>query len=188
MPWIQLLGRLRCLVQGCCHGRLSTPGAGIRYTHPRSRVGQLAQLSGVPIYPTPLYSIGANIVLGVILIRLRILGASDALIVGVCLMLGGVARFVEESYRGEPQTPITAGLHSYQWLAIASVVIGAVCTTIPAAPEARGFQAPNAALVWSALAIALVTGIAMGVDFPGSNRRFSRLASADPQQQPHVSR
>lgn len=188
MPWIQLLGRLRCLVQGCCHGRRSTPQAGIRYSHPRSRVGQLAQLSGVPIYPTPLYSIGANIVLGVILVRLRTLGASDALIVGVCLMLGGIARFVEESYRGEPQTPVIAGLHSYQWLAIASVVIGAVCTTIPAAPEAAGFQPPNAALVWTALAIAVVTGIAMGVDFPGSSRRFSRLASADPLAPPRGGR
>jgi hypothetical protein len=27
--------------------------------------------------------------------------------------------------------------------------------------------------------MALVTGLAMGVDFPQSNRRFSRLAEAD---------
>ena len=31
----------------------------------------------------------------------------------------------------------------------------------------------------AALVLALVTGFAMGVDFPRSNRRFSRLAPAD---------
>jgi hypothetical protein len=41
------------------------------------------------------------------------------------------------------------------------------------------FSPPTGGLVVAALALALVTGCAMGVDFPGSNRRFSRLAAAD---------
>jgi protein-S-isoprenylcysteine O-methyltransferase Ste14 len=179
-PWIQILGRLRCLVQGCCHGRRAPPSAGIRYRHPRSRVSQLAHLATIPVYPTPLYSIASNVVLGVVLLRLRILGAPATLIIGTFLLLGGIARFVEESYRGEPQTPVIGGLHSYQWLALLSVIGGIVCTTLAPVPGLAGFALPNARLWWATLAMAAAAFFAMGVDFPASNRRFSRLASADP--------
>lgn len=50
--------------------------------------------------------------------------------------------------------------------------------TLRGAPVAPGFAGFGAALVAAALVMALVTGFAMGVDFPGSNRRFSRLAAA----------
>ena len=66
-PWVQACGRLRCLVQGCCHGCESSEFVGIRYSHPRSRVVRLAHLVGVPIHPTPLYSILANAVTAQIL-------------------------------------------------------------------------------------------------------------------------
>ena len=178
-PWIQILGRIRCLVQGCCHGGPAPAGVGIRYIHPRSRVTQLAHLAGVPIHATPLYSIAGNIVIGAVLVRLRVLGTPDALLVGVFLMLGGVARFVEESYRAEPQTPTIGGLHSYQWIAIASLVAGIVCTTIPSDPVSAGFFLPEPLLVWSAFGMAVLVGFALGVDFPRSNRRFSRLAAGD---------
>ncbi|MBL8960010.1 MAG: prolipoprotein diacylglyceryl transferase, partial [Gemmatimonadetes bacterium] len=85
-PWIQAVGRLRCLVQGCCHGGLTDAGVGICYRHPRSRVTQLPDLAGRPVHPTPLYSIAANLILAALLARLRILGASDAITIGVFLM------------------------------------------------------------------------------------------------------
>lgn len=177
-PWIQILGRLRCLVQGCCHGRPASPRVGIRYGHPRSRVTQLADLAGVPIHATPLYSIAGNVVIGVVLVRLRFLGAPNALIVGTFLLLGGLARFVEESYRGEPQTSVIAGLRSYQWLAVLSLLVGIAFTTLTPVPGPSGFT-PDARLIWPVLAMAIVTGFAMGVDFPASDRRFSRLAAAE---------
>lgn len=177
-PWIQLLGRLRCLVQGCCHGRRADEAVGIRYHHRRSRVIQIAELANVPLHPTPLYSILGNVSIGIVLLRLRVLGGSDGLTVGIYLILGGLARFVEESYRGEPQTPVIGGLRVYQWMAIASVVAGMLVTTIPPGSSATGFVAPTAALWGVASALGLLTGFAMGVDFPDSNRRFSRLAAA----------
>ena len=178
-PWIQILGRLRCLVQGCCHGGPAPEAVGIRYRHPRSRVTQLAGFTGVPIHATPLYSVVGNAVIGVMLLRLRCLGTPDALLVGAYLILGGVARFVEESYRAEPQTPVVVGLHIYQWIAVASLVIGMVTTTLPSTTAATAFSPPGSALVLATLILALATGFAMGVDFPRSNRRFSRLAPAD---------
>lgn len=178
-PWIQILGRFRCLVQGCCHGGPASADVGIRYRHRRSRVTRIAGLAGKPLHPTPLYSIGSNLVIGVLLVRLRVLGAPDPLVLGGYLMMSGVARFVEESYRAEPQTPIVGGLRLYQWLAIGSLLAGACCTLLPAGSHPAGFATPTPALLWAAVAMAGVAGLLMGVDFPGSNKRFSRLATAD---------
>jgi protein-S-isoprenylcysteine O-methyltransferase Ste14 len=174
-PWLQSLGRLRCLVQGCCHGREAPTGAGICYTHPMSRVSRLTSLRGKSIHPTPLYSILANVVIGLLLARLWLLGCVISMIVGLYLILAGLARFVEESYRGEPQTPIRAGLSIYQWLAIAGVLIGILVTMIDNAPSA-----PAPQLTWPSILLAFAFGwlalFALGVDFPNSNRRFARLA------------
>jgi len=95
--------------------------------------------------------------------------------VGGYLLLGGLGRFVEEAYRGEPQTPRWGGLAVYQWLAVASFLLGAALMAVPG---------PNctleaAAIPWRigiAFGFGLVVAFAMGVDFPESNKRFSRLA------------
>ena len=50
---------------------------------------------------------------------------------------------------------------------------------LPSASRAAGFAPPTPALVAAAIGMALVTGVLLGVDFPTSNRRFSRLADAD---------
>jgi hypothetical protein len=99
-PWIQSLGRLRCLVQGCCHGGPTCAAVGIGYRHGRSRVTRLSDLAGRPIHATPLYSIAGNVIIGLLLIRLRILGAPDPLLLGGYLMAGGIAWFV-----GDPIGP-----------------------------------------------------------------------------------
>ena len=178
-PWIQALGRLRCLVQGCCHGGPATALVGIRYHHRRSRVTQIAHLDHQPLHPTPLYSIAGNLVIAAILLRLRFLGAPNVLVIGVYLMLGGLARFVEEGYRAEPQTPVIAGLHSYQWIAMASVLAGIWCTTLPIPAAPAGFTPFSWPIAAGAAAAGVLTGVAMGIDLPRSNRRFSRLARAD---------
>lgn len=178
-PWIQLLGRLRCLVQGCCHGGPAAEAIGIRYRHRRSRVTHLAGMGGVPLHPTPLYSIAGNLVVGVLLLRLRVVGCPEAMLTGAYLVLGGLARFTEEGFRAEPQTPIVAGLRLYQWFALLSVLAGLGVALIPSVAAVPGFETPPAGFWLLALVIALVFGAAMGVDFPGSDRRFSRLAAAD---------
>jgi protein-S-isoprenylcysteine O-methyltransferase Ste14 len=175
-PWAQAIGRLRCLVQGCCHGSTAPEALGIRYFHVKSRVLTLGDLAGVPLHPTPLYSILTNVVIGSLLLRLWSLSARLSMVVGVYLILTGVARFVEESYRGEPQTPIVGGLRIYQWLAIISFAAGAIVTTL-SATAAPGWnpwldvKVPVTGLLFGACA-----GFAMGVDFPRSARRFARLA------------
>jgi prolipoprotein diacylglyceryltransferase/protein-S-isoprenylcysteine O-methyltransferase Ste14 len=174
-PLIQATGRLRCLVQGCCHGRPCADHLGIRFNHPLSRVCKMAHWTGTSVYPTQLYSIIGNVVIMGLLLRLWLSGADLGFITGAYLILSAAARFMEEGYRGEPQTARFGGLAIYQWLALLFTVAGAVCVILPApvAPRADGsvlqpmiFAVPFGLLVW----------FAMGVDFPESNRRFSRLA------------
>jgi prolipoprotein diacylglyceryltransferase len=173
-PWIQSFGRLRCLTQGCCHGRETTLLVGIRYNHPRSRVCRLAGLTGVPLHPTPVYSIIWNVVIAFVVTRLWFLGSSLVLIAGVYLMFSGLGRFVEEMYRGEPQTPIIGELRLYQWIAILSVVVGAVFTSLPSMGEAQPPQFSWLAPI-AGFGFGVFTWIALGVDFPNSNKRFARL-------------
>ena len=173
-PWIQALGRLRCLVQGCCHGRAAHDVPGIRYTHPRSRVCRLAHLAGVPVHATPVYSILWNAVTGAALLRLLQLHASATLICGAYLLLSSAGRFVEEAYRGEPQTPIPGGLHLYQWIAIAAFAAGAAVTCIRSSAVPQFFPTRISSMLL-AVACAAITWFVTGVDFPGSSRRFARL-------------
>ncbi|MBI2510447.1 MAG: prolipoprotein diacylglyceryl transferase [Opitutae bacterium] len=175
-PVIQAIGRLRCLAQGCCHGRpAAEPLWGIAYRQPLSRVCKLAKLAGVPIYPTPLYSILGNVAIVGLLARLWWERAETGLIVGAYLLLSTCARFVEEAYRGEPQTVRIAGLPIYQWLALGCFLVGIGLSAVatPNVPAASGFNFLAAA---AAVPIGLLVWFAMGVDFPESNRRMSRLA------------
>src|SRR5664279_740053 len=97
-PWLQSFGRLRCLVQGCCHGRPAGAAVGIRYVNARSRVCRLAGLTGVPLHPTPLYSILWNVVIAMVTTRLCVVHAELSLIGGLYLILTGIGRFCEEGY------------------------------------------------------------------------------------------
>ncbi len=170
-PWALAIGRLRCVVQGCCHGR---PVAwGIRLTNPHSRAVKLAGFSGTPIHPAPLYSILSNIVIGLLLLRLRLSGAGPFQIAGLYLLLAGMSRFVEEAYRGEPQTRRIAGLPIYQWLAVASVVLGMILMTLRIQPLPP-LHAPTPSLLAASALWGLVSAFAMSMDFPASTRRFSR--------------
>jgi len=175
MPWVQAIGRLRCLINGCCHGgKVDNPTIGIRYFHHRSRVSGISDMKGELLHPTPLYAILWLFLIGFILLSLWNRNFSSPFIIGLYLILTGTGRFVEEAYRGEVQTPIIKGLRLYQWIAIFSVIIGIIVTVINVEPIVI-----TPAFAWETVAAAIIGGIfttfAMGVDFPYSNARFSRL-------------
>lgn len=175
-PWIQAIGRLRCLVQGCCHGAPVDPRFGIRVWNAHSRVVSLAQQSGQSIHATQVYSIVSNVAVGVLLLRLWQLHAPLWCVSGAYLILAGLARFVEEGYRGEPQTKRWLGLPMYQHLAVLTVFAGTALTFLGGAAAPAPSTLFDSSVLTAALAIGVVYWFAMGVDFPDSRRRFARLS------------
>lgn len=167
-------GRMRCLVQGCCHGSPAPADIGIIYREPRSRVTRLSALAGVPVHATPLYSALWMLLVGAVLVRLWSLAAPLPFIVGLYFILTGLGRFVEEHYRGEPQTLVVSGLRLYQWLAIGCVALGAAITSLTG-PSAAGFVGIDPLAIPVLVTVMLVAYAAYGLEFPNSNRRFSRL-------------
>ncbi|CAF4752438.1 unnamed protein product [Rotaria sp. Silwood1] len=175
-PLIQFIGRLRCVIQGCCHGRPTNKFLGILVKNPRSRVCSLSYLKDTYIHITAGYSMLANLIIGLFLWRLWYSNVSLCLIVSLYFILIGLSRFVEEEYRGEIQTPIYYKLKIYQWTSILFVLIGMIISMIPFDDNA------SLKLIWKyeyvlpSILFGLATGFAMGVDFPESKRKFSRLS------------
>ena len=169
---VSAFGRCRCLVQGCCHGRIAE--FGIRYRHERSRVTRLSTIAEHPLHATQLYSIVSNVVIFALLVRLWIAHAPLQFIAGAAFVLVGLSRFVEEHFRGEPQTRVVAGMRIYQWLALVSVIAGAAMMSAGNTPAPPMTMLDGRA--WSiASVVAFFTYVAYGVDFPRLNARFARL-------------
>lgn len=175
-PWVQGIGRVRCLVQGCCHGDDTTAERGIVVTNPHSRVCALSNKCHVSIHPTQLYSMVGNLILGCYLFFLWLLCVEATVIIGSYLIGAGATRFIEESFRGEPLTPIINGLRLYQWLSIGMYVAGLVVYFISShqVPKLDFKSWPFPMII--GIVFFFVCGLAMSSDFPNSNRRFSRLS------------
>lgn len=161
------------MVQGCCHGKPTINTLGICFNHPKSRVNKIAGWAGKNLFPTQFYSIASNFLTFFILIRLVSLGLPVTFITGIYLILNGSFRFVEESLRGEPQTPYFSGMRVYQWLALISIVVGIIFTCFESEPF--HLVAMNWNLVLNSLFYGFIILFAYGIDFPESNKRFSRL-------------
>jgi prolipoprotein diacylglyceryltransferase/protein-S-isoprenylcysteine O-methyltransferase Ste14 len=173
-PFAQAIGRLRCVVQGCCHGRPVLSAQGIRVRNAMSRVTAMADLGSQAIHPTQLYSIVANLFLGLLLLRMWKAEAPWSLIGGLYLVLSSLARFTEEHFRGEPQTVVRAGLTVYQWLAALFFVAGLALIGVPA-QAVSGASWFGWGSVIPAIGLGTIAALMMSVDFPESTLRFSRL-------------
>jgi membrane-associated phospholipid phosphatase len=174
-PWVNTIGSLRCIVKGCCYGKPTNENFGIWFIHPGSIVNKTSGLSVVPLHTTQLYSIGMNIITGLVLIRLFNIGISSSFIVGIYLILKGTGTFVEESLRGETWMPYWAGMKVSQLIAVFYVLSGIIFTAIPNT-EVLVFQPTILSLILVIGMGILVTGV-MGVDIPQSKRHLASLQS-----------
>jgi len=173
----QATGRVRCLVQGCCHGVLTDKSLGIRVWQKQSRVVTLSGLAGRYILITPLYSMVFNILSGFLLWSIWLTNSvSNWFIIGLYLIMTGIERFAEDAYRGEKQTKTVRGLKENQWIAIIALVIGILITTIPGPVWSKIDGKLNLPFFATVLSGGLITAFTMSMDFPKSNLRFSRLS------------
>lgn len=102
MPFGQFVGRLGCLMAGCCYGKPTDLPWGITFKHPET----LAYPRGVPLHPTQLYesllSLGVFFFLQWLLPRQRFPGQ----ILATYFILAGAVRFLVEFWRGDDRGPI----------------------------------------------------------------------------------
>lgn len=175
--FIMIFGRIRCLVQGCCHGKQASEYVGIRVTNLKSRVCALANLYDQPIHATQFYSIISHVLIALFLTKLCYLKVNLLFIPSLYLILQGVTRFIEEYYRGEPQTPIFSKLKLYQWLSILQIFTGILFMFLPNNENIQFKWNYRSNFILPSLISSLITGVAYCVDFPLSNWRFSRLSN-----------
>ena len=118
----QVLGRVGCLINGCCFGAETSMPWAIIYNHPSG---------GIPYHPSPLYEIIFLMVAFTVVLRLRDRLRPDGSLFLVYLSLYSLWRLGSDFLR--VGTPFILGLHQAQMIAILVLAI----TTIVLARKTR---------------------------------------------------
>jgi phosphatidylglycerol:prolipoprotein diacylglycerol transferase len=117
-----VVGRLGCLLAGCCYGRPTDVPWGITFTDPSAAVNVGTPLH-VELHPTQLYDAGAELViLGFLLATERRGRTFAGRTFWLYILLYAISRFVIEFYRGDPRG-IVMGYSTSQFVSIVLVPV-----------------------------------------------------------------
>jgi phosphatidylglycerol:prolipoprotein diacylglycerol transferase len=98
-----VIGRLGCLMAGCCYGRAAQVPWAITFTNPAAADNAGTPL-GVPLHPTQLYEAGAELLILVLLIAVERRGRPfPGRTFWGYILLYAISRFAIEFYRGDPR-------------------------------------------------------------------------------------
>jgi len=129
LPFSIALGRVGCLLGGCCRGIPHEGPASIRYS------------DGIPRFPAQLLELAFQLFVGVAfvaIVKRRMLGGR---VFALYMVLYGVFRFATEPLRETPK--LIAGGSVYQLLSVALVLAGLasmIARTCAARPEMRTLE------------------------------------------------
>ncbi|WP_024334581.1 prolipoprotein diacylglyceryl transferase [Desulfotignum balticum] len=127
------IGRLGCFFAGCCYGRQCDLPIAVQFSHPDS----LAPLH-VPLHPTQIYMVAANLILFLILIFLQRRKRFHGMIFLSYIILYSVFRFIIEFFRGDFRGDFYFEFLSVsQGIGILAIVI-AVAAMVKLALSSRG--------------------------------------------------
>ena len=111
------IGRLGCLMAGCCYGRLAEVPWAITFTNPLAATNVGTPL-GVPLHPTQLYEAGAELVIFLLLIATERKGRYfPGRTFWTYILLYSLTRYVVEIYRGDPRG-IVLGFSTSQFISL----------------------------------------------------------------------
>ena len=120
-----VVGRLGCLLAGCCYGRPTDLPWGLTFTHPAAAANVGTPL-GIPLHPTQIYDAGAELL---ILILLLVTERRGRLFPGrtfwLYMLLYAISRFIIEFYRGDDRGMIM-GMSTSQFVSLLIVPIAIV--------------------------------------------------------------
>ena len=120
-----IVGRLGCLLAGCCYGRETNVAWAVTFTDPVAQSNAGTPLH-TPLHPTQLYDAGAELVILIALLWLERRGKGFAgRTFWLYMFLYAISRFVVEAYRGDPRGE-WLGLSTSQLISLAIVPIAAV--------------------------------------------------------------
>ncbi len=120
------IGRLGCLMAGCCYGRPTTVRWAITFTDPFAASNVGTPLN-VPLHPTQLYEAGAELL---ILIGLLVVERKGRAFPGRTfwgyILLYAISRFVIEFYRGDERGTVFDVLSTSQFISLVLVPLSIV--------------------------------------------------------------
>jgi len=96
-----VIGRLGCLLAGCCYGKQTTVAWAITFTSPVAQDNAGTPL-GVPLHPTQLYEAGAEALILALLLSTERKGRYFAgRTFWLYMLLYAISRFIIEFFRGD---------------------------------------------------------------------------------------
>ena len=120
------MGRLGCLLAGCCYGHPTDMPWGITFTNPLAAANVGTPL-GVSLHPTQLYeSVAALVILGILLAFENRGRPFAGRTFWTYLLLYPVVRFVIEFYRGDPRGTVIDVLSTSQFVSLLLVPLSIV--------------------------------------------------------------
>ncbi len=116
LPLGHAFGRMGCFLNGCCYGRCTQGPLAVRFPagsfpwHDHLRQGIIASEAthSLPIVPTQLLEMGANLALFALLFAVGLRHPRRGSITGLYLLLYPVIRFIMEIFRGDPRMTLGA--------------------------------------------------------------------------------
>lgn len=121
----QAIGRLGCLLAGCCYGRPTDAPWGVTFTDPLAAASAVG--ADVALHPTQLYeSAAALLILGFLLALERRGRGFPGRTFWTYLLLYPAARFVIEFYRGDPRGTAFDLLSTSQFVSVLLIPLSVV--------------------------------------------------------------
>jgi phosphatidylglycerol:prolipoprotein diacylglycerol transferase len=120
-----VVGRLGCLMAGCCYGTPTSVPWAITFTNPLA-ASNVGTPLGVPLHPTQLYDAGAELLILVLLLATERKGkVFEGRTFWLYMLLYGISRFIVELYRGDDRG-MMLGVSTSQFVSLVVVPLAVV--------------------------------------------------------------
>jgi phosphatidylglycerol:prolipoprotein diacylglycerol transferase len=120
-----VIGRMGCLMAGCCYGRPTDGTWGLTFTSPIAAENAGTPL-GTPLHPTQLYDAGAELIILIVLLVFERRGRPfPGRTFWLYILLYAISRYIVEIYRGDPRGSVF-GFSTSQFVSLITLPIALV--------------------------------------------------------------